>query len=323
MGNPLEPWGIDARGEQLYRTVLRHPNRAATEIASMLGWAAEEVERRALPLLRGGLVRAVDEGRYEATSPEAAIERLVEAEQTRLRQRERQVLAARAAVSHFCADHLAGEAERMTPVAIDVVPAERWNAVLEDLIRTTSGEMLAVRLGSRTVTPNLRALIMRQLDRNRPIRTIYSSRMLEDPAEFDQVRRVASGGERSRVLPDPAIRMVVFGGEAALIAAQRSGPADADLIVRAPGLVALARAYFDRLWAQAASIPRLESQAEAPDDRRHVLELLALGVKDESIARHLGVSLRTVRRRVAELLDELGAGTRFQAGMEAVRRGLV
>ena len=37
----------------------------------------------------------------------------------------------------------------------------------------------------------------------------------------------------------------------------------------------------------------------------------------------LGVSLRTVRRRVADLMDELGAATRFQAGMEAARRGLV
>jgi DNA-binding NarL/FixJ family response regulator len=48
-----------------------------------------------------------------------------------------------------------------------------------------------------------------------------------------------------------------------------------------------------------------------------------LGAKDETIARQLGVSLRTVRRRVAELMDELGASTRFQAGMEAVRRGLL
>jgi DNA-binding NarL/FixJ family response regulator len=30
-----------------------------------------------------------------------------------------------------------------------------------------------------------------------------------------------------------------------------------------------------------------------------------------------------VRRRVAELMDELGARTRFQAGVEAVRRGLL
>ena len=42
-----------------------------------------------------------------------------------------------------------------------------------------------------------------------------------------------------------------------------------------------------------------------------------------ALLNQLGVSLRTVRRRVAQLMAELGAGTRFQAGMEAVRRGLL
>jgi len=38
------------------------------------------------------------------------------------------------------------------------------------------------------------------------------------------------------------------------------------------------------------------------------------------IARHLGVSLRTVRRRVALLMDEAGVETRFQLGMAVARR---
>jgi DNA-binding NarL/FixJ family response regulator len=33
------------------------------------------------------------------------------------------------------------------------------------------------------------------------------------------------------------------------------------------------------------------------------------------------MSLRTVRRRVAEVMAELGADSRFQAGVEATRRG--
>ena len=45
--------------------------------------------------------------------------------------------------------------------------------------------------------------------------------------------------------------------------------------------------------------------------------------KDEQIARALGMSVRTVRRRVADLMDELGADSRFQAGVEAVRRGWI
>ena len=39
------------------------------------------------------------------------------------------------------------------------------------------------------------------------------------------------------------------------------------------------------------------------------------------LAQALGVSLRTVRRRVAHLLIELGVDSRFQAGVEAARRG--
>jgi len=35
----------------------------------------------------------------------------------------------------------------------------------------------------------------------------------------------------------------------------------------------------------------------------------------------MGLSLRTVRRRVAELMIELGVDTRFQAGAEAAKRG--
>ncbi|MBZ5735679.1 LuxR C-terminal-related transcriptional regulator [Nocardioides sp. TRM66260-LWL] len=55
--------------------------------------------------------------------------------------------------------------------------------------------------------------------------------------------------------------------------------------------------------------------------RQFILEQLAVGAQDDQIARLLGVSLRTVRRRVADVMAELGAESRFQAGVEAVRRG--
>ena len=42
---------------------------------------------------------------------------------------------------------------------------------------------------------------------------------------------------------------------------------------------------------------------------------------DEAIGRQLGVSDRTVRRRVAALLDGLDARTRFQAGVQTKARG--
>jgi DNA-binding NarL/FixJ family response regulator len=75
------------------------------------------------------------------------------------------------------------------------------------------------------------------------------------------------------------------------------------------------------MWDKATPVAELDRGAARPDLRRLLLLQLADGAKDEQIARTLGLSLRTVRRRIADLLIELGVDSRFQAGVEAVRRG--
>jgi len=54
-----------------------------------------------------------------------------------------------------------------------------------------------------------------------------------------------------------------------------------------------------------------------------LLTLLASGRTDEAAARQIGVSVRHLRRRVARLMDLLGASSRFEAGAEAARRGWI
>ncbi|GGL16742.1 hypothetical protein Sme01_71310 [Sphaerisporangium melleum] len=54
-----------------------------------------------------------------------------------------------------------------------------------------------------------------------------------------------------------------------------------------------------------------------------VLEELAKGTPDAAACRHLHMSGRTFSRRVAALLEALGARTRFQGGMAAVYRGIL
>jgi DNA-binding NarL/FixJ family response regulator len=55
------------------------------------------------------------------------------------------------------------------------------------------------------------------------------------------------------------------------------------------------------------------------EDRR-IIALLLSGLTDEAIARQLGVSYRTARRRIAALIERLGVHTRFQAGVQAALR---
>ncbi|WP_175409577.1 helix-turn-helix domain-containing protein, partial [Streptomyces sp. TRM64462] len=69
---------------------------------------------------------------------------------------------------------------------------------------------------------------------------------------------------------------------------------------------------------EAAALPRT---APSQDEQRELLALLAAGLKDEAIARRLGVHVHTARRRISRLLEALNARTRFQAGARAAERG--
>ncbi|MGX4734631.1 response regulator transcription factor [Kitasatospora griseola] len=83
--------------------------------------------------------------------------------------------------------------------------------------------------------------------------------------------------------------------------------------------------FFEASWMQAA---QPQESVPVPDGtgielKHRIVQLLADGAKDETVARRLGISLRTCRRHVAEILDQLGASSRFQAGFRAARLGKV
>ncbi|WP_409462525.1 BTAD domain-containing putative transcriptional regulator [Amycolatopsis sp. GA6-003] len=60
-----------------------------------------------------------------------------------------------------------------------------------------------------------------------------------------------------------------------------------------------------------------------PDHLEPILRQLLSGATDLTASRRLGLSPRTFSRRVSELLDYLGVESRFQAGVEASKRGWV
>ena len=91
------------------------------------------------------------------------------------------------------------------------------------------------------------------------------------------------------------------------------------MLVRQGALVDALTLLFELYWERSVAVP--DTARPRIDERAFLVRQLASGAKDEQIARTLGLSLRTVRRRVADLMIELGVDTRFQAGAEAVRRG--
>jgi DNA-binding NarL/FixJ family response regulator len=54
---------------------------------------------------------------------------------------------------------------------------------------------------------------------------------------------------------------------------------------------------------------------------REILRMMAAGMKDETIARILNVSRRTVQQHITDAGSLLGARTRFQLAVLAAKRG--
>jgi DNA-binding NarL/FixJ family response regulator len=68
--------------------------------------------------------------------------------------------------------------------------------------------------------------------------------------------------------------------------------------------------------ALAERVVQLQNSAKFEQDRT-ILSLMLAGVTDDTVARQLGVSTRTVQRRVSELMTAAGARTRMQLGWHA------
>lgn len=96
-------------------------------------------------------------------------------------------------------------------------------------------------------------------------------------------------------------------------AGARSGP----VVIDRPELVHVCVMAFAGVW-RAAQPP----EPVVPGIISHgVLRALGRGLTDETAARELRMSARSYRRRVSELMAEIGAASRFQAGALAAQRG--
>lgn len=67
----------------------------------------------------------------------------------------------------------------------------------------------------------------------------------------------------------------------------------------------------------------LDPLAAPTEEELTIVRLLAEGLKDEVIARRLGLAKRTYSRRLDGVWAKLGASSRFQAGVLAVTRGWI
>jgi DNA-binding CsgD family transcriptional regulator len=153
------------------------------------------------------------------------------------------------------------------------------------------------------------------------VRATYDASVLRLPQAGKVLADRAEGGEESRFVSRLPFSVIVADDTIAVVdftSYDSSGMGS--LLARDHRVVLGLAALVDSYWAVAT--PTTEQGRDGLDQRQvFILTMLAAGATDAIIAEQSGLSQRTVERAVRALMARLGASTRFQAGIQAARRG--
>ena len=157
------------------------------------------------------------------------------------------------------------------------------------------------------------------------LRKLYRSALLLDPVAAQKLARDRDRhGAHIRITTDEINETIILDRRMVILAGDLSAGRRSYSIITQREAVQGVTSLFEAAWRPATELDVYDTQiAEIRQLAPQVLDLLGQGVKDEAAARALRLGVRTYRRRVAELMDALGAESRFQAGVRARELGLV
>ncbi|MGI6870397.1 DNA-binding response regulator [Amycolatopsis sp. 3B14] len=158
----------------------------------------------------------------------------------------------------------------------------------------------------------------------RTVRKLYRPASLLQPGGVAHLRERERQGARIRITLDEINETIVLDRKVAILAGDAASGERGYTVVTTPEVIGSVTGLFNAAWRAGTELAIYETEfAEVRALAPRILDELAAGSKDEAAARALGLSVRTYRRRVAELMDALGATSRFQAGVRARQLGLV
>jgi DNA-binding CsgD family transcriptional regulator/transposase-like protein len=322
----LQALGISRVEESVYRLLLRYPGSSMSEISQRLGAGRHSVRAAVSGLERYGLVSQSPSPQplLFPVAPDVAMEALILRRQADLEQ-------ARTLAKRLMTDFHEGRRAQPPGVVEIVSGAEAVHRRFEHLQR--GAKHLVQVLDTPPYagpggTPN--KVELEALARGVEYRGIYDKAALEAaPGTIHAIARYVSAGEQARFLTALPLKLATIDREFGYVPLTVSQPDIAQFMVVRPCSLLDALLYiFETLWEIATPITfgpdgpgEHDHSGEVATHDERLLNLLATGMTDQAIARHLGLSYRTARRRIAALMAALGADSRFQAGVQANRNG--
>ncbi|MFK0046284.1 helix-turn-helix domain-containing protein [Streptomyces sp. NPDC090741] len=324
----LDVLGLEPDDERVYRVLLGLPNSTATLLSDRLLVPRADVDKALSRLVGWGLVIRSAAEQFTAAPPAMALGSLISQRRDGLRMAEHALVT-------FAEEHRAA----MTGSSIN------------DLIEVVTGvdaighRFLQVQHAARTqvrtfitapfvaVPPDENTAEPAALGRGVQFRAILDRAALAEPGIVTDAIRSLRIGVHLRVADQLPMKLVLADADLGLVplAVTPDGEPGAVLLHRS-GLLDALDALFETVWLTAhplelsgtggAGESTVERGPEGPTDLdRRILALLLAGLTDQAVATQLGVSPRTLQRRLRHLMDMAGVRTRIQLGAHAVRNG--
>jgi DNA-binding CsgD family transcriptional regulator len=315
---------LDPREEQTYRLLVGLSAARAAELAEVAELTQHEADEVLQRLQAKGLVtvQAADEPVFSPLPPDVAFG-------TTLLRRQESLETARKTVAALSEEFRASASRRDAHHLVEVIVGattlrerlrDLQNAAREEILWFCRANPLAMQGAENTEEYGA-------LSRGVRYRAIYERALIETPGELDSIAEGVSWGEEARVLPTLPVRIAIVDRQTAICPLVRDdeniGEPSAAIINRGQLLDALL-ALFESYWELATPV-RLQPDEEQPpegldDSERLLLSLLVAGVPDKSIATQLGISRRTVQRRLDRLMALAGVDTRTGLAFQAAKR---
>jgi DNA-binding CsgD family transcriptional regulator len=329
---------VRARARELYALALADADWAPEQVCAQLGWTSEQLSD-ALGVLTGlGLAERFDRAvsGWSVHSPATAMAQLIENSHQHTDQLLATVARAHSALAQVASEFQPVHIRQLAEARIEVaVKPAQISAILDEAAFTSTSELLSFhpeRLpASRYVTGDERNRLI--LRRGAKMRSIHLTSSAATPYVRAHLRELVNEGAEVRTATSLPMRLIIVDRTLAIVptfdpdiepdadAPEQSPPA---MVLRSPAMVAVLRQVFEHIWASSSDL-FAEDGGGVPSSGgprvREIIRLLASGLTDEAIGRKLGLSDRTVRRTVAELMQQIGAESRFQAGVKMVRLG--
>ncbi|GAA3039472.1 hypothetical protein GCM10020000_17310 [Streptomyces olivoverticillatus] len=129
------------------------------------------------------------------------------------------------------------------------------------------------------------------------------------------------GGGHVRVVERIPAELVIADRAVALLPLASGTEESAALVVHAGALLDSLVDLFEDIWHEGRPLPAEPYSAEPDATDLEILSLLLAGLTDASVAKQLGLGLRTVQRRVRGMMELAGVTTRLQLGWHAAEHG--